>query len=89
MGFKRADAARFSFLMSIPIILGAGLLKIGEFGHGVTLAELVVGFLTAAVSGFLAIKYLLKFLGSHNFNLFVWYRIGFAILVVAVYFFRQ
>jgi undecaprenyl-diphosphatase len=89
MGFKRADAARFSFLMSIPIILGAGLLKIGEFGLGVTMAELVVGFLTAAVSGFLAIKYLLKFLGSHNFNLFVWYRIGFAILVVAVYFFRQ
>lgn len=88
LGYKRADAARFSFLMSIPIIFGAGLIKVDEFGAGAGGGELFVGFVTAAVSGFLAIKYLLKFLTSHNFNVFVWYRIIFAGLVFGLYVFR-
>lgn len=88
-GFKRADAARFSFLMSIPIIFGAGLLKIKHFHDGVTTPELLVGFVTAAVFGFLSIRYLLKLLARKDFTLFVWYRIGFAILITLVYFVRK
>ncbi|HVY67504.1 MAG TPA: undecaprenyl-diphosphatase UppP [Patescibacteria group bacterium] len=88
LGFKRADAARFSFLMSIPIILGAGLSEISNFGVGVTRGELAVGFLTAAVFGFLSIKYLLRYLANHDYKIFVWYRIALAAVILAVYFAR-
>jgi undecaprenyl-diphosphatase len=89
LGFKRADVARFSFLMSIPIIFGAGLVNIKHFHDGAVTAELVVGFITAAIFGFLAIKYLLKFLANNSFKIFVWYRLLFSILILAVYFFRK
>ena len=89
LGFKREDAARFSFLMSIPIIFGAGLLKVRHFHDGVTTPELIVGFLSAVIFGFLSIKFLLRYISKHNYTLFVWYRILFAGLIVAVYFLRK
>jgi undecaprenyl-diphosphatase len=89
LGFKREDIAKFSFLMSVPIIFGAGLLKINEFGAGVSTPALIVGFVTAVVSGFLAIKYLIVYLGKHDFKVFVWYRFALAALIVIVYLIRQ
>ncbi len=89
LGFKREDTARFSFLMSMPIIFGAGLLKVGEFGTGVSMPALAVGFITATITGFLAIKYLIKYLGSHDFRIFVWYRYAFAVLILVVYLLRR
>jgi undecaprenyl-diphosphatase len=83
--FTRADAARFSFLMSIPIIFGAGVFKLPEFHQGVTTPELVVGFAAAAISGFLSIKYLIRYLGGHSFNIFVIYRLLLAGLILIVY----
>lgn len=88
LGFKRADAARFSFLMSIPIIFGAGLVKLKDFHAGVTSAELAVGFISSAIFGFLSIKYLLRYLSKHDFKIFVWYRLALAALILAVYFAR-
>jgi len=84
LGLKREDAARFSFLMSIPIIFGAGLVKIRHFGSGVSYGELVVGCLSAAVFGFLSIRFLLRYVTSHNFSIFVWYRIAISVLVLAI-----
>jgi undecaprenyl-diphosphatase len=89
LGFKRADAARFSFLMSIPIIFGAGLVKVNEFTSGVSYAQLAVGFVSSAVFGFLSIKYLLQYLARHDFKIFVWYRFVVAILVLAIYFLNK
>jgi undecaprenyl-diphosphatase len=89
LGFKRADAARFSFLMSIPIIFGAGLVSLKHFHDGVTTGELLVGFVTAAVFGFLSIKYLLKYLANHSFKVFVWYRLAVTALILAVFFLRK
>lgn len=89
LGFKRADAARFSFLMAIPITFGAGLLKIKDFHTGVSSAELAVGFLTSAVVGFFCIRFLLRLLAKKDFTLFVWYRIGFAVLIAVIYFIRK
>lgn len=86
LGFKRADAARFSFLMSIPIIFGAGLVKIEEFTKGVSWPALIVGLISSAIFGFLAIKYLLRFLASHDFKIFVWYRLVLAGLILLIYF---
>lgn len=88
LNFKRADAARFSFLMAIPITFGAGLLKVGDFGNSVTNAELFVGFATAAVVGFLSIKFLLQYVSRHDYKIFVWYRFAFAALILAVYLVR-
>jgi undecaprenyl-diphosphatase len=89
LGFTREDAAKFSFLMSIPIIFGAGLLKLKDFSVGVSHAELLVGFVSAAVFGFLSIKYLMQYLRTASFKLFVWYRIAFAVLILVVYFARR
>ena len=89
LGFKREDAARFSFLMSIPIIFGAGLVSLKHFHDGVTSAELITGFVTAAVFGFLSIKYMLQYLARHDYKIFVWYRLAAAALVIAIFFLRK
>jgi undecaprenyl-diphosphatase len=89
LGFKRADAARFSFLMSMPIIFGAGLVGVKDLHGSVSIVELAIGFVTAAVVGFLAIKYMLRYISGHDFKVFVWYRIALAILIIAVYFVRK
>jgi undecaprenyl-diphosphatase len=85
LAFKRPDAARFSFLMSIPIIFGAGILELPDLRPGVS-AELLAGFASATIFGFLAIKYLLRYLSRHDFKIFVWYRLALAAVVLGVYF---
>ena len=87
--FKREDAARFSFLMSIPIIFGAGLVSLKNFHVGVTNGELAVGFITSAIFGFLSIKYLLRYISRHSYNIFVWYRIALAVVISLIYFARR
>ncbi len=85
LGFKREDAARFSFLMSMPIIFGAGLVSLRHFQSDTTAPELIAGFVAAAVFGFLSIKYMLRYLAHHDYKIFTWYRIILAAIIVAVY----
>ena len=89
LGFQRADAARFSFLMSIPIIFGAGLVKARHFGEGIGLIPLGVGFVAAAVFGFLSIDCLMRYVGRRSFGIFAWYRLAVAAGVLAVFFLRK
>jgi len=92
LGLQRADAARFSFLLSAPIIAGAGVKSlwdvISDASTGaLTSAELVLfpaGFLAAAVSGFLCMRLLVNYLRKHPIDVFVYYRWGLAILVAVV-----
>lgn len=76
-GFSRRDAARFSFLMSIPIMLGAGMLAIldlGESGNSFNqLPTLLVGAAAAAIVGYLSIRWLLSFISTHSLKPFAWY----------------
>jgi undecaprenyl-diphosphatase len=88
-GLKREDAARFSFLMSIPIILGAGLLKLPDIVHINNHIPVLVGFVSAAVFGFLAIKYMLKYIASKSFAVFTWYRLILAGVIILVYILRH
>lgn len=82
---NREAAARFSFLLSTPIIFGAGLVKVPELvNEGIT-SGIIIGTFIAALSGFLSIKYLLRYIQTKNYRPFVWYRIGLAILIVIVY----
>lgn len=77
--WRRIDAvaaAEFSFLMSIPAILGAAVLDVPEVaadGFGVPAFPLLVGFVGAAVSGVLAIRYFVAMLKRQNFYSFAWY----------------
>ncbi len=85
IGFTRSEAARFSFLLSIPAIAGAGILEAREafrvLGRD-ALPAIAVGTSVAAVSGYIAIAWLIKFLGSHDLVGFAIYRIlaGLALL---------
>jgi undecaprenyl-diphosphatase len=75
-GISRETAARFSFLLSIPAILGAGLLKLDDLsGATETPAELLAGTLAAAVSGFVAVSFLLRMLRTRTLWPFIWYRL--------------
>jgi undecaprenyl-diphosphatase len=84
----RESAARYSFLLSIPVIGGAAAFKAAEIAkNGLpsgTAMPFAVGILSAAVSGFAAIWFVLAYLKRNNFNLFVIYRIvvGIAILIL-------
>jgi undecaprenyl-diphosphatase len=91
VGLKREAAARFSFLMSIPIIGGAALYSgIGVVQDGLppgTVAPFVTGMVSAALSGFAAIWFLLAFLRTHSFVPFAIYRFaigGGALLLIAL-----
>jgi undecaprenyl-diphosphatase len=76
-GVSREAAARFSFLLSIPAILGAGILKLDELGNATEApAELVAGTLAAAVSGFLAVSFLIRLLRTRTLWPFIWYRLA-------------
>ncbi len=92
LGLQRETAARFSFLLSAPIIAGAGAKSLLEIYSGIktgaiTQNELVLfpaGFIAAAISGYFCIKFLLRFLQKNSTDIFVYYRWALAILVVAV-----
>ena len=74
LGFKREFAARYSFLLSIPAISGAFLLKARdmELAHA-ALGPLLVGFVAAAVSGYVALVVLLRLVKAGDFSRFAWY----------------
>lgn len=85
LGLERAAAARFSFLMSAPVIAGAGLWKArtlaGTGLEGAQGGELAVGIVAAAVSGFIAIAFLLGYLRRNGTGIFSLYRIALAAIV--------
>jgi undecaprenyl-diphosphatase len=88
MGLSREHAAQFAFLLSVPIILGAGTMKLFELsGSSVPLSEwgsIAVGALAAFVAGILSIHYLLRFLKNHSLGIFVIYRIALAAVVLVL-----
>jgi undecaprenyl-diphosphatase len=88
-GFDRESAAVFSFLMSMPIILAAAVLEVPHAlaENGLSL-PLVVGVLASAVSGWLAIAVLLRFVTRNSYGIFAIYRVVLGLMVLAVVFAR-
>lgn len=87
-GIDRALAARFSFLMSIPAILGATLLEVKDFvetGESAPfLGPAIIGTLVAAITGYLAIRFLIRVLVHGNFHRFAYYTLfigGFTLIL--------
>ncbi|MDP1857050.1 MAG: undecaprenyl-diphosphatase UppP [Gemmatimonadaceae bacterium] len=84
LGLDRTSAAVFSFLLSMPITAAAAVLKVPEaVREGITL-PLVVGVVAAAVSSWLAIAVLLKYVSRHSFGVFALYRLALGALIFAV-----
>ncbi len=86
LGFDRPSAARFSFLLSAPIVAGAGILKLGEAFAGdevVQWGPLLVGAATAAIVGTLVIRGFMGFMQRATLAVFVWYRIALGLAVIA------
>lgn len=90
MGLSRSDATRFAFLLSVPVILGAGAKKTLEL---ITLNEVIiwmpilVGAAVAFLVGLLAIHFMIRFVREHTLWPFIWYRIILAGFVIFVVFF--
>ena len=88
-GFERDAAARFSFLLSAPLIAGAGAKQVFDlFNEGMSsdqLGVLLVGILTSGIVGYAAIAFLLRYLATHTTYAFVYYRITLGIVVLLAF----
>jgi undecaprenyl-diphosphatase len=85
MGVTRYDAARFSFLLGIVVILGAAAkegLKLRHMGMTGEMAQyFLVGIASSAIVGYLTVRYLLRYLATHRLDLFAYYRLALAAVV--------
>lgn len=82
---KREDAAKFSFFLSAPVVLGAVLVQLVKQGTKVitlNLLPFVVGIFVSFLAGLFCIEFLLKYLKKHDFKLFMWYRIALGMIVI-------
>ncbi len=88
-GYSREAAARFSFLLSTPVIAGAAVLKLHKLrllpGEALPVG---LGVLFSAVVGFLSIKFCLRYLNRHSLGLFVGYRLALAGVILALWMIR-
>lgn len=86
LGMARTEAARFSFLLSLPVVAGASILKGIKIANDPGMTELMmpllVGITVSAISGFLCIKYFLQFLRQNSFRPFVIYRIVLGLFLI-------
>lgn len=81
----RSSAAKYSFMLSAPIVLGATLYKLSEFVFDI---PFVIGVFTSFLVGIVVIKFLLKYLQKGSFKIFAIYRVIFGLLILGIYFFR-
>ena len=88
IGVSRTVAAEFTFCLAVPVMAGASLLKIIQYGFsftGTELTILVVGMLTAFVVSIVVIRFLMDFIKKHDFRMFGWYRILLGGIVILLY----
>ncbi len=86
LGLSRKAATEFSFYLGIPTLMGAGAYSVLKQRDALAWADLPmfsVGLVFAFVSALLCIRWLIRYISSHDFKIFAWYRIGFGIVVLA------
>lgn len=92
LGLERESAAKFSFFLSAPVVLGAVCLQLlkGSALSVITanLGTFILGILVSFIIGLICIKYLLKYLQKHNFKIFMVYRVALAAVVLIYIFIR-
>ena len=85
IGVLRKAASEFTFILAIPVMLGASLLELLDFGFALTGNEIIillVGMISAFVVSVFVIKFLLSYIRKHDFKVFGWYRIALGIVVL-------
>jgi undecaprenyl-diphosphatase len=85
LGFSRRCATEFSFYLGIPTLMGAGAYSVLKQREALSLADVpmfAVGTVVAFFSALLCIRWLIRYVSSHNFVPFAWYRIGFGAVVL-------
>lgn len=86
MKLKREEAARFSFLLSMPVIFGAGIFKFNNINWEALMATelgaFIIGFFSSALVGYFTVKYCLKFFTRHTLIPFAYYRIALAVVLI-------
>ena len=83
MGLSKSAATKFTFLLSVPIIAGATVLKLPDLELSL---ETGIGVVVSFVVGLFAIKFLLNYIKKHDFSVFAIYRVVFAIIILVKYF---
>jgi undecaprenyl-diphosphatase len=87
--FDRESAATFSFLMSMPIIAGAALLKMpGVIREAGLSTPLIVGVVASAISGWLAISIVMRYVTRHSYGIFAAYRVALGVIVLLIIYLR-
>lgn len=84
-GMSRKAATEFSFFLAIPTLLGATVYSLYKAREDLSMADLPMfslGTVAAFISAFFCVRWLLRYISSHNFNVFAWYRIAFGIMIL-------
>lgn len=92
LGLDREGAAKFSFLLSAPIIFAAGVYKMDEIaalGSASSWTSFAGGFAAAFLSSVIAVRFLLKFVTRHSFTVFAIYRLAASAALLAVFYVRR
>jgi undecaprenyl-diphosphatase len=85
LGYEREEAARFSFLLALPITFGAAVVKVPAFLRETSdVTAVTIGMAAAAFFGFLAIRFLLRYVRTRDYRPFVYYRLLFSLVVFGV-----
>ena len=85
IGVSRKAASEFTFFLAVPVMLGASLLKVLQYGFAFTGSELLVlavGMITAFLVSIVVIRFLMDYIKKHDFQVFGWYRIVLGIIVL-------
>lgn len=85
VGLSRKAATDYSFFLGIPTLIGAGVYSLYKARDLLSMADLPlfsVGLVFAFISAWLCVRWLIRYVSSHNFNPFAWYRIAFGILIL-------
>ena len=85
IGVSRTAAAEFTFYLAIPVMFGASLLKVMQFGlefTGMEIAILLTGMVVAFAVSILVIRFLMNYIKKHDFKVFGWYRIVLGVIVL-------
>lgn len=79
MGISKQAITKFTFLLSVPVICGATILKVGDLSFT---KEVIIGIISSFAMGIIAIKFLLNYIKKHDFSVFAFYRVILAIIIL-------